>query len=267
MAAVSVARHQLVIANVDGTLLAYRDVCAECGGELHDGELVGGRAGVPELPALVLPAPRGTLDGRRSAPAGAGPAAARAGSRQGGAGAMNGNGNGSGRAERRLVADAVAARRRAQLVSGLRGLASAPSRGRRAGDRQAGDRRPDGETLRSVRRRDRRGSPPSAAPERAPDRVRVRGMLGDALGRGRLPADRLPNGVAARPRPSGRPVGELSDPDRAGVLHALDGDRVRRRDVPEPGGSDRERAALRDVGADGGAQPACWRTWSPTSRA
>jgi hypothetical protein len=36
---------------------------------------------------------------------------------------MTENGNGSGRVERQLIADAVAARRRAQLVSGLRGLA------------------------------------------------------------------------------------------------------------------------------------------------
>jgi hypothetical protein len=36
---------------------------------------------------------------------------------------MTENGNGSGRPERRLIADAVASRRRAQLVSGLRGLA------------------------------------------------------------------------------------------------------------------------------------------------
>ncbi len=40
---------------------------------------------------------------------------------------MNVNGNGAGRPERRLVAEAVAARKRAQLVSGLRGLAAAPS--------------------------------------------------------------------------------------------------------------------------------------------
>jgi hypothetical protein len=36
---------------------------------------------------------------------------------------MSEHGNGSGRPERRVIADAVAARRRAQLVSGLRGLA------------------------------------------------------------------------------------------------------------------------------------------------
>jgi Fe-S cluster biogenesis protein NfuA/nitrite reductase/ring-hydroxylating ferredoxin subunit len=32
---------QLLLANVDGSLLAYRDTCASCGGALHDGELVG----------------------------------------------------------------------------------------------------------------------------------------------------------------------------------------------------------------------------------
>jgi Fe-S cluster biogenesis protein NfuA/nitrite reductase/ring-hydroxylating ferredoxin subunit len=37
----------LVIANVDGTLLAYRDTCASCGGALHDGALVSGALGCP----------------------------------------------------------------------------------------------------------------------------------------------------------------------------------------------------------------------------
>ncbi len=36
---VAVAGSKLVVANVDGTLLAYHDVCAGCGGALHDGEL------------------------------------------------------------------------------------------------------------------------------------------------------------------------------------------------------------------------------------
>ena len=42
MVAASVAGSDLLIANVEGTLLAYRDVCAACGGTLHDGELSGG---------------------------------------------------------------------------------------------------------------------------------------------------------------------------------------------------------------------------------
>ena len=42
MAAVSVAGAELVVANVEGTLLAYRDRCAGCGAALHDGELTAG---------------------------------------------------------------------------------------------------------------------------------------------------------------------------------------------------------------------------------
>jgi nitrite reductase/ring-hydroxylating ferredoxin subunit len=37
-----VAGTPLVVANVDGTLLAYRNVCASCGGTLHDGQLRAG---------------------------------------------------------------------------------------------------------------------------------------------------------------------------------------------------------------------------------
>jgi nitrite reductase/ring-hydroxylating ferredoxin subunit len=32
---------ELLLANVGGSLLAYRDTCASCGGPLHDGELIG----------------------------------------------------------------------------------------------------------------------------------------------------------------------------------------------------------------------------------
>jgi Fe-S cluster biogenesis protein NfuA len=46
-AAVLVAGGQLVIANVDGTLLAYRDSCAGCGASLHPGELRGGALSCP----------------------------------------------------------------------------------------------------------------------------------------------------------------------------------------------------------------------------
>ncbi len=42
MVAANVAGSDLLIANVEGTLLAYRDVCAACGGTLHDGALSGG---------------------------------------------------------------------------------------------------------------------------------------------------------------------------------------------------------------------------------
>jgi Fe-S cluster biogenesis protein NfuA/nitrite reductase/ring-hydroxylating ferredoxin subunit len=42
MVPVAVAGNALMIANVDGTLLAYRDTCAGCGAPLHDGDLRSG---------------------------------------------------------------------------------------------------------------------------------------------------------------------------------------------------------------------------------
>jgi Fe-S cluster biogenesis protein NfuA/nitrite reductase/ring-hydroxylating ferredoxin subunit len=42
LAAVNVAGNELVVANVDGTLLAYRDACAQCGAPLRDGNLASG---------------------------------------------------------------------------------------------------------------------------------------------------------------------------------------------------------------------------------
>ncbi len=41
LASAAVGTAALVVANVDGTLLAYRDRCASCGGPLQDGELRG----------------------------------------------------------------------------------------------------------------------------------------------------------------------------------------------------------------------------------
>jgi Fe-S cluster biogenesis protein NfuA/nitrite reductase/ring-hydroxylating ferredoxin subunit len=42
VARVAMSGVDLLIANVDGTLLAYRDVCASCGGTMHDGSLEAG---------------------------------------------------------------------------------------------------------------------------------------------------------------------------------------------------------------------------------
>jgi Fe-S cluster biogenesis protein NfuA/nitrite reductase/ring-hydroxylating ferredoxin subunit len=47
LAAVTVAGSELVIANVEGTLLAYRDACAECGSALHEGVLAEGALRCP----------------------------------------------------------------------------------------------------------------------------------------------------------------------------------------------------------------------------
>lgn len=45
--AVPVAGRELVIANVDGTLLAYRNACSGCGGPLHEGSLREGALACP----------------------------------------------------------------------------------------------------------------------------------------------------------------------------------------------------------------------------
>ena len=179
----------------------------------HDGRLVGGRA--------VLPA---TARGRSSCRARAARWTTSACSssrcrccarrrREGGAGGMSADGRPAAPARRRLD-DAVAARRRAGSCRPAR-LARTAARGPRAGT----DARP-------TERCDLCGI---AIPEDhrhllqlvgAPDRLRVRGLLGDALGRGRLPADRQPDAVARRAGRPRRSLGELPDPDRAGVLHA-----------------------------------------------
>ena len=48
MLAAEVGGNRLVVANVDGTLLAYRDTCAGCGGELHAGALEDGALRCPQ---------------------------------------------------------------------------------------------------------------------------------------------------------------------------------------------------------------------------
>jgi Fe-S cluster biogenesis protein NfuA/nitrite reductase/ring-hydroxylating ferredoxin subunit len=48
LAAVTVAGSELVIANVEGTLLAYRDACAECGSALREGVLAEGALRCPQ---------------------------------------------------------------------------------------------------------------------------------------------------------------------------------------------------------------------------
>jgi nitrite reductase/ring-hydroxylating ferredoxin subunit len=47
LAAVGVAGRELLVANVDGTLLAYGNACAECGGPLHEGSLQAGALACP----------------------------------------------------------------------------------------------------------------------------------------------------------------------------------------------------------------------------
>jgi Fe-S cluster biogenesis protein NfuA/nitrite reductase/ring-hydroxylating ferredoxin subunit len=63
LAAVNVAGSELVVANVDGTLLAYRDRCAGCGAPLHAGQLSAGALACPTCErSFFLPRAGRSLD-------------------------------------------------------------------------------------------------------------------------------------------------------------------------------------------------------------
>jgi Fe-S cluster biogenesis protein NfuA/nitrite reductase/ring-hydroxylating ferredoxin subunit len=63
---VAVAGTPLLIANVEGTMLAYRDVCAGCGGTIHDGRLESGTLTCRHCRrAFFLPRAGRSLDGDR----------------------------------------------------------------------------------------------------------------------------------------------------------------------------------------------------------
>ncbi len=66
LAAVNVAGSDLVIANVEGSLLAYRDRCASCGAHLHDGLLMAGALSCPECArSFFLPRAGRSMDDDR----------------------------------------------------------------------------------------------------------------------------------------------------------------------------------------------------------
>jgi Fe-S cluster biogenesis protein NfuA/nitrite reductase/ring-hydroxylating ferredoxin subunit len=66
LAAVSVAGSDLVVANVDGNLLAYQDRCASCGGHLHGGLLMAGALSCPECArSFFLPSAGRSMDDDR----------------------------------------------------------------------------------------------------------------------------------------------------------------------------------------------------------
>ena len=66
MVAATVAGSDLLIANVEGTLLAYRDMCAACGGTLHEGALSGGALACPHCArSFFLPRAGRSMDEER----------------------------------------------------------------------------------------------------------------------------------------------------------------------------------------------------------
>ena len=207
----------LVVANVAGTLLAYRDRCAGCGGGLADGELAGGTLACAHCGRRFdLPrAGRGVDDAGAPARAGAAAAQRRAGARR--------------------------APARARGVRRARALRAVPDRHRRGPPPPAADRR----APHRVRVRDvlvaALGRPRVPAARRALARAR-------RLPHGRRPLERLPG--AGRPRvPAAQRRLEVRDRDvpepgrRDRVRAGADG--VGRAAGREPG--PRARARRRDA--------------------
>jgi Fe-S cluster biogenesis protein NfuA/nitrite reductase/ring-hydroxylating ferredoxin subunit len=66
LTAIAIAGAQLIVANVDGTLLAYRDACAECGDTIHDGVLAEGALRCPRCArSYFLPRAGRSMDDER----------------------------------------------------------------------------------------------------------------------------------------------------------------------------------------------------------
>jgi Fe-S cluster biogenesis protein NfuA/nitrite reductase/ring-hydroxylating ferredoxin subunit len=66
LTAIAVAGAELIVANVDGTLLAYRDACAQCGGPLRDGTLAAGALRCPSCErSFFLPRAGRSMDEER----------------------------------------------------------------------------------------------------------------------------------------------------------------------------------------------------------
>ena len=133
-------------------LLAYRDSCPGCDAWIADGDLERGDARLPLLRAALLPAPRRALARRRTLHLEPVPLLAGGQGVQGGAGAHE---------RTRAIDGAVAARRRANLVSRLRRLSAAgPARAARQPPGEHG--RAAGEALRPLRDTDPTPSTPHA---------------------------------------------------------------------------------------------------------
>jgi Fe-S cluster biogenesis protein NfuA/nitrite reductase/ring-hydroxylating ferredoxin subunit len=66
LAVINVVGRELLVANVDGALLAYRDRCASCGAPLHGGLLMAGALSCPECArSFFLPRAGRSMDDER----------------------------------------------------------------------------------------------------------------------------------------------------------------------------------------------------------
>ena len=233
---------ELVVANVDGTVLAYRDRCAACDAALRDGALAGPAADMQRLRQRVRPAARGPRGDRRRRRS----------------------------STRCRCCGGTAARTRRRWPDG-RWRRHRPSGACGSCRRRAHRRRPPRpprrrRSLRSLRHGHRLRAPAPAAPRRSAHPLLLRALLRAARGRCGAAAVGHARPAARRLRARRRSLGEVPDPDRARVLHGARARAGRARALPEPRGRDRERAAPGRLGRARGGRTPCSRSSSPRSR-
>ena len=229
----------LVVANVAGDLLAYRNRCAGCGGALDDGDLSGG--------TLICPTCAREFDLPRAGPLARGRACS------------------SARCRCCATATPCGSRWHEGGPAGPRHQPppAPPGRAAAAAPRRHGGRR----AVRAVHADAPAEAPAPAAPRRAADPVRVRDLLGGALRRRRVPPRRQPHAVARRLRALRRAVGVVPDPDRARVPHGqstVSGGVVGL--YPSPAGATECELDLEAWAARCAPTTRRWRRSSPTPR-
>ena len=165
----------IVVAKVEGSLLAFADPCPAAAARSPTRDLDEGMLPARAARKQLLPAAGRALARRREAPARPGSPARFGGSGSaGGVGAMSRNG--------RAIDDAVAARRRANMVTGLRGLRRGPESGPGLAPTAGGPDAAADESATSAG-----GAPVRArhllAPRRAADPLRLRALRRAALRR------------------------------------------------------------------------------------
>ena len=184
---------RLLVANVGGTLLAYRNACAGCGAPLARRRARGRRPHLPRVLAALRAAARRPARRRdRAAPA----------RRRCRSCVEDG--------EVKVGARAVNPTSRLASSASCAGCAAAQHRGAPRASR------PERCDLCGARRS--RRPPPPAPPRGAAHRLHVRDLPRAAPGRQPVPADRHADVLAAGSRAAGRALGPLRDPDRSRLL-------------------------------------------------
>ena len=214
----------LLVANVGGTLLAYRNACAGCGAPLHGGELDGGVLACPACGRrFELPLAGRALGGDAAARA---RAAARGRAARAGWRSCSIDGRRSGSSRR---------------------LGESPS----STSRRPGRRRRRERALRPLRRRRSRPTTATCCTSRSGGSSAPARRAARCSPATRRTGRRAPRTVwLAGARPPRRALGAFRDPDRAGLLLREQPGGRRRRLLPEPRRGDRVRARPRAPGSE-----------------